>query len=167
LATHAYKAGDRWYGRVRLATYGAAPLPVEPTTPHDAGFGESIHLRGYGLPGKAFGPGNILPVTLFWEAQAPIAEPYKVTVQLLGDAGPPVAQHDSEPVAGFAPTTLWRPDQGVVDRHGIFLPTDLPSDEYTLVVAVYHAYTGERLSAVVDEESIGDHLVLTDIEVGR
>jgi hypothetical protein len=167
LAANAYKAKDRWYGRVRLATYGVAPLPEEPGVALAAAFGEDIRLRSYTLADKTLAPGDILPVTLFWDAQAPTPEPYKVTVQLLSDAGPPVAQHDSEPAAGFAPTTLWQPGQVVADRHGIPLPAELSPGEYTLVVAVYHAYTGERLSAAVGEESVGDHLVLTDIEIGR
>jgi mannosyltransferase len=165
LAADAYKAGDRWYGRVRLATYGAAPLPEQPAVALDADFGEAIHLRGYALAGDSFASGDILPVTLFWEARASIPEPYKVTVQLLDEAGPPVAQHDGEPVGGFAPTTIWQPDQAVIDRHGILLPADLSPDSYALVVAVYHAATGERLPVTVAGESVSDHLPLSIISI--
>jgi mannosyltransferase len=165
LAANAYKANDRWYGRVRLATYGAAPLPQQPAVTFDADFGEALRLRGYALAGDSFAPGDILPVTLFWEAHASISEPYKVTIQLLGDAGPPIAQHDGEPVGGFAPTTIWQPGQTVIDRHGVLLPVDLPSGGYTLVVAVYHAATGERLPVTVAGESVGDYLPLTGIKI--
>jgi mannosyltransferase len=165
LAANAYKADDRWYGRVRLATYGTASLPQQPAVALDADFGEAMHLRGYGLAGDSFAPGDVLPVTLFWEARAPTSEPYKVTVQLLGDAGPPVAQHDGEPTGGFAPTTVWQPGQAVIDRHGILLPADLPPGGYALVAAVYHAATGERLSVAVDDESAGDHLPLSIISI--
>ena len=165
LAANAYKTDDRWYGRVRLATYGVALLPGEPSVALDADFGEGIRLRGYTLVGDSFAPGDILPVTLFWEARAPISEPYKVTVQLLGDAGAPVAQHDGEPVGGFAPTTIWQSGQVVIDRHGILLPADLHSGDYTLVVAVYHAATGERLPVTIGGESAGDSLPLSEIAI--
>jgi mannosyltransferase len=164
LAANAYKADDRWYGRVRLATYGAAPLPQQPSVALDANFGEDVRLCGYALANDACAPG-ILPVTLFWEARAPTAEPYKVTVQLLDDAGPPVAQHDGEPVGGLAPTTFWQPGQAVIDRHGVLLPTDLAPGDYTLVVAMYHAFTGERLPVTGGGESIGDYLPLTGIAI--
>jgi mannosyltransferase len=165
LAANAYKADDRWYGRVRLATYGTSPLPQQPAVVLDADFGEAMHLLGYALPGDSLAPGDILPVTLFWEARAPALEPFKVTVQLLGDAGPPVAQHDGEPVGGFAPTTIWQPGQAVTDRHGVLIPTDLPPGDYTLVVAVYHAATGERLPVAIDGKSAGDHLPLTEVAI--
>ena len=165
LAANAYKADDRWYGRVRLATYGTSPLPQQPAVVLDADFGEAMHQLGYALSGDSLVPGDILAVTLFWEARAPTTEPFKVTVQLLSDAGPPVAQHDGEPVGGFAPTTIWQPGQAVTDRHGVLIPADLPPGNYTLVVAVYHAATGERLPVAVDGESVGDHLPLAEIAI--
>jgi mannosyltransferase len=150
---------------VRLATYGTSPLPQQPAVVLDADFGEAMHQLGYALSGDPLVPGDILAVTLFWEARAPTTEPFKITVQLLSDAGPPVAQHDGEPVGGFAPTTIWQPGQAVTDRHGVLIPADLPPGNYTLVVAVYHAATGERLPVAVDGESVGDHLPLAEIAI--
>lgn len=161
LAAHAYKAGDAWYGRVRLATYGVAPLPEEPVIALDARFGEAIRLGGYALAGDPFAPGDVLPVTLFWEAQAPIAERYKVTVQLLDGAGQLVAQVDMEPGDGLAPTTTWDPGQVLTDRCGVPLPADLPPGRYTLIAGLYHVATGERLPV----DTGGDHVVLCDVEV--
>ncbi|MBL7063818.1 MAG: glycosyltransferase family 39 protein [Anaerolineae bacterium] len=161
LAAHAYKAGDRWYGRVRLATYGVAPLPEQPTVPLDARFGESIRLHGYALDDTALSPSDILPVTLFWETQAPVVERYKVTVQLLDGAGQLVAQVDTEPGDGLAPTTTWQPAQILTDRYGIPLPPDLPPGRYTLIVGLYHIASGERLPVTTG----GDHVVLCDVEV--
>jgi mannosyltransferase len=165
LAANAYKADDRWYGRVRLATYGAASLPGQPAVALDADFGEDIRLRGHALADGACTPSDILPVTLFWEARSPISESYKVTVQLLDDMGTLVAQHDGEPESGFAPTTTWQPGQTMIDRHGILLPADLPSGNYNLVAAVYHAATGERLPVVLGGDLVGDHLSLSSVDI--
>jgi hypothetical protein len=165
LATHAYKVGDRWYGDVRLATYGVASLPGEPAVALDARFGESIHLRGYALDDVAFSPGDIVPVTLFWEAQTPIAERYKVTVQLLDGEECLVAQIDTEPRDGLAPTTSWQPDQALADRYGVLLPPDVSSGPCSLIVAFYHLVSGERLPVVLDGEPVGSHLPLGDVAI--
>jgi mannosyltransferase len=165
LATHAYKVGDRWYGDVRLATYGVALLPNEPAVELDARFGESIRLRGYALDNAAFSPGDIVPVTLFWEAQAPIAEQYKVTVQLLDGEGHLVAQVDTEPRDGLAPTTSWQSDQALIDRYGLLLPPDAPPGRCSLIVALYHLASGERLPVVLDGTAVGTHLILSDVAI--
>ena len=150
---------------MRLAIYGVAPLPEEPTVALDVHFGESIHLRGYTLAGAAFVPDDVLPVTLFWEAQTHVTERYKVTVQLLDGAGQLVAQHDTEPGDGLVPTNTWQPGQALTDRYGILLPADLPPGHYTLAVALYHIVSGERLAVLCDGESVGDHLLLGEVEI--
>ncbi|HEY72357.1 MAG: hypothetical protein DRJ03_04270 [Chloroflexi bacterium] len=165
LARNAYKTGDRWYGRVRLTTYGAAPLPEEPAVVLDARFSDAIKLNGYALVGDRFAAGDTLPVTLFWEAQSAVAERYKVTVQLLDDAGQLTAQCDTEPGDGLWLTDAWQPGQVVTDRYGLSLPPDLPAGRYTLVVGLYHVTTGERLPIVRNGEPSGDHLFLGSVEV--
>jgi len=161
LAERTYLAETRWYGRVRLATYGVATLPEAPTITTDVRFGKVIRLRGYALAGDRFAPGDVLPVTLFWETRAPIAERYKVTIQLLDSAGRAVAQHDTEPGDGLLPTSIWEPGQVLTDRTGVQLPADLPPGRYTLIVGLYHVATVERLPVSTG----GDLLVLCDIEV--
>ena len=165
LAANAYKTGDRWYGRVRMATYGVAPLPEGPSVALDARFGEAIGLHGYALVGDRFAPGDTLPVTLFWEAQATVAERYKVTVQLLDGAGQLVAQQDTEPGDGLWPTNAWGPGQLLTDRYGVLVPSDLPPGRYTLIVGLYHVVSGERLPATLVGAPAGDHISLGDVEI--
>jgi len=175
LAERAYKAGDRWYGDVRLATYGVAPLPQTPDTPLDVRFGgfgsESagdgiILLRGSAFPGTdPYRSGDVVPVTLFWEADDVPEASYKVTLQLLDGEGRLAAQVDTVPRDGLAPTTSWQEDQRLIDRYGIQPPEDIPSGQYTIIGAVYGAVSGERLEVFRDRESIGDHVVLGDITV--
>ncbi len=166
LASHAYKAGDRWYGDVRLATYGVAPLPEEAADTLDALFGQTVRLRGYSLPGGPFAPGAIIPVTLFWEASSAIEEPYKVSVQMLHNVGRLVGQIDTVPGDGLAPTTSWEPGASLIDRYGVRVPQQTSSGRYTVIVAVYHAVTGERLPVVIDGEPGGDHISLGHVTVG-
>jgi hypothetical protein len=163
LAEHANKAGDRWYGDVRLATYGVWPLPDEAAVELHARFGDHLRLDGFSVEEQSFAPGTILPVTLFWRAERAIEQPYKVTLQLLDGKGSLVAQTDTQPGDGLAPTTTWEPGEVLVDRYGLLLPEDLPPGAYALIVAAYHAATGDRLSVLADGQLAGDHLPLAEL----
>jgi hypothetical protein len=165
LATHAYKAFDRWYGDVRLALYGVAPLPEEPATPLNVCFGEVVQLRGYAVADWSVAPGEIVPVTLFWGAREAIDASYKVSVQVLDSESGLLAQVDTAPRDGLAPTTTWRSEQTLVDRYGILIPDGAPSGRYRLAVALYHPSTGQRLSVTVEGESTGDYFALDDLVV--
>ncbi len=163
LANHAYKAGDRWYGRVRVAVYGLGPLPEEPAVELNAHFGGAIYLHGYAL-GEVV-PGDILPVTLFWEAEAPVPDRYKVFLHLLDSNGQLVAQTDTEPGNNLVPTSIWTPGEALIDRYGVFLPQDLPAGEYALVVGLYHLVTVERLPVTLDGAPAGDHVILGTVAI--
>ena len=165
LATHAYPAGDRWYGTVRVAVYGLGPLPEEPTVPLEARFGDEIRLHGYAVAEGPFAPGEVVDVTLFWEAEEPLVERYKVFLHLLDDGGNLAAQTDAEPLGNLLPTDRWEPGEEVVDRHGVLLPPDLPPGTYTLVVGLYRLIGGERLVAMSTEGPPSDHLSLGPIAV--
>ncbi len=162
LSEWAYKAADRWYGRVRLAIYGVAPLREGTMIPMDIRFGDSIWLRGYRLATTTVAAGEVLPLTIHWETTAPLTERYKVTVQVLDREGQLVAQHDTEPRDGLLPTDRWPPGEVVSDQYGVLLPAGLSSGQYTLLVALYHVSTGERLPVFPTHS---DHLLLAEVTV--
>jgi hypothetical protein len=166
LDAHAYKAGEQWYGGVRLAIYGVPPVqvPAENEHPLDARFGDAIALRGYALRGAPAGPGDIVELTLFWEAPAPVPERYKVFVHLVDDAGNIVAQHDAEP----GDTTAWTAGTQVIDRHGLLVPLDAAPGNYHLRVGLYLADDpSSRLPATVAGEAAGEWVTLADVPVGK
>ena len=66
-------------------------------------------------------------------------------VHLLDSTGAVVAQHDGVPANASIPTTDWAAGEIVADQHLISFP-DLPPGEYRVVVGMYNAATGERLS---------------------
>lgn len=164
LARNAYKAGDAWISTVRLARYGAAALPETPTALLDVRFGDAIALEGYALPETVFAPGDIVPLTLFWRAEATPVERYKVFVHLVNADGTLVAQTDAEPVGGFILTSLWQSGESILDRYGVLLPPDLTSGEYRLLVGMY-AFSGERLPVTLNGQPAGDALPLTTLTV--
>jgi hypothetical protein len=164
LADHAYPAETRWYGDVRLATYGLGALPQEPATTVDASFEGGIRLAGYTVPARV-AAGEILPATLFWRVERPIEGRYKVALQLLDAGGQVVAQHDGEPAAGTRPLPTWAPGQRVLDRHGIPVPPQAAPGSYPLIVVLYDAVTGQRLPMPDAASAPRDHLPLTSIRV--
>mgnify|MGYP001072315637 CR=1 FL=1 len=159
LADRAYPAWSRWYGRVRVALYGLGPLPEEPRVTVRAWFGQEILLHGYAVGEGPFAPGDVVPVTLFWEADAPPGR-YKVFLHLMDDGGNLVAQNDAEPRGNLSPTFIWSVGERVTDRHGVYLPPDLPSGRYRLRGGMYRVDTGERLPLSLEGTPAGDFLEL-------
>jgi hypothetical protein len=54
----------------------------------------------------------------------------------------------------------------LTDRYGLHLSQDLSPGRYTLIVAIYHVASGERLDVAVEGETMGDHLALRQVTVG-
>ncbi|MBN2469298.1 MAG: glycosyltransferase family 39 protein [Anaerolineae bacterium] len=135
----AFEVESRWVGAVRVVTYAvqvaAASAPTERLDlPFSAPAGEDLlNLQGYTLDrADSYTAGEVLTLTLFWQAEAPLSTGYKVFVHLYADPdAPPPAQHDSAPD--------WAPDETTIDRHGLLIPPDMPPGEYTLAVGVYDA----------------------------
>jgi hypothetical protein len=116
-----------------------ALLPEAATGPEitvDTGFGESIQLSGYMLVEMIVKPGDVLPVTLFWEALEPVGARYKVFLHLVGPDGL-LAQRDAEPGNGARPTSGWQPGETIVDAYGLLVPGTAPAGEYNLVLGMY------------------------------
>ncbi|MGB9777208.1 MAG: glycosyltransferase family 39 protein [Anaerolineae bacterium] len=164
LADGAYPAWSRWYGRVRLALYGLGPLPEAPRVAVRARFGQEILLQGYAIGEGPFAPGDVVPVTLFWEADAPPGR-YKVFLHLMDEEGNLVAQNDAEPRGDLSPTFIWPVGERVIDRHGVYLPPDLPPGRYRLKVGMYRLDTGERLPLTLDGGPAGDSLELGEVAI--
>lgn len=98
--------------------------------------GERALLIGADLPASAR-PGDRVAVTLYWFNLHDTDQNYQVFVHLLDASGGVRAQHDGEPVGGFTPTTRWRPNELILDRHLMTLPADLPPGAYELRAGMY------------------------------
>jgi mannosyltransferase len=166
LDQHAFKAREEWVQDVRFVTYavppdGASEMETAVATP----FGPHIMLQGYTVGTDTAVPGDILPITLFWETAEPLDTRYKVFIHLVAQDGPPLAQRDSEPGGGLALTTTWTPGETVVDNHGLFLPHDLSPGDYRLLLGLYDLTDPTaRLPVLVDGET-ADMFLLTTITV--
>ena len=109
--------------------------------------------------------GDILPLTLTWQAQNQIDRDYKVYVHLVNEQGLVVAQRDGEPKGGWYPTSGWQLGEVVQDRQGLLMTSDVVAGDYSVLVGLYDS-EGQRLP-VLDEEgrSAGDGVSLGTVEV--
>jgi hypothetical protein len=117
-------------------------VTVPPSHQYDleATFGDVATLIGADALSRVK-QGQDFTATLVWEAVAPTATGYKVSVQLVSESGDIVAQHDSEPAEWTRPTTGWLPGEFVVDHHQLEIPDDAPSGEYLLIARMYEPRT--------------------------
>jgi hypothetical protein len=121
-----------------------APTAQAPTAKF-VNLGDRAALVGYAVDKPKPQPGDAVEVTLYWLALQDIERDYKVFVHLVGDGDRLLAQHDSQPVFNFAPTTRWERGEIVVDRHTLVVPREAVVGNYHLFVGMYRDDTGERL----------------------
>ncbi|MDM8531234.1 glycosyltransferase family 39 protein [Anaerolineales bacterium HSG25] len=125
--------------------------------PTSTQLGDDIRLLGYQLDSALLSADNPLNLTLFWQALDTPSTDYNVFVQLLDSQNQVVAQHDSQPQAGTAPTSSWSVGEIISDPYMLTVaPTS--GETYRLIVGLYRLDTGERLST--DE---GDFVNLTTL----
>jgi hypothetical protein len=159
---------------VTLGPVQVTQLPMETELPPlehplraDFGRPVAIELHGYGLGADAVSPGDALNFDFFWRSVAEdIPTSYKVLLHMISDSDEIIAQGDGFPVAGFRPTTSWRPGEVIKDTHLLSVPVTAPSGLYRIWAGFYDANTGERLAVFINGEMQPDgRLLLQTIEV--
>jgi mannosyltransferase len=172
LDQHTYKALDSWYGNVRLVVYAVPEESPLGRVEHPVGLdlGGVVRLLGYNLPSASGGtlevmPGDILQLTCFWQAIAPINERYKVFTHVLDPYGHLVGQRDAEPGGGAKITTIWKEGEQVVDNYGLPILPGTPPGDYVIEIGMYSLSNGRRLPMTKDGQAIGDSIVLQSVRV--
>jgi hypothetical protein len=126
----------------------------------DANLADQVTLLGYDVQATSLRPGEVLHVTLYWQAQASMQTDYTVFTHLLGPDGQLWGQQDNVPVQGTYPTTAWLPGEVVADAYAIEVMADAPSAQYALEIGMYDASTGDRLPVLDAERLPTDNRVL-------
>jgi hypothetical protein len=138
LDANTFKSREEWVGDVRFVTYAVPDEPPgEMETAVNVSFGESITLLGYTIQPDPVRPGDIVQVALFWKTADPLDTRYKVFLHLIGADGRLWSQRDSEPGGNLALTTTWVPGEMVQDNHGLLVPVDAPTGQYTVLLGLY------------------------------
>jgi 4-amino-4-deoxy-L-arabinose transferase-like glycosyltransferase len=131
-----------------------APLPdhvTQATLGADSASGRA-RLLGYSLDPEVGAPGDSVYLTLYWQALTPFGDDYTVFTHLLGDHNPETGSplwggHDGQPDGGHYPTSVWQPDQVILDVHPLTIPINAPPGNYRLEAGLYHLATMARLPA--------------------
>lgn len=143
------------------------PAETPAIQPAAASFGP-LRLVEATSPVTSIPPGADAPVDLLWQA-APdfVPEPLVVVVQLLDSAGNVSASLEAQPLGGRHPTSQWQPGELVRDRHKLPLPDDLAPGTYRLIVGLYRAADGQRLTTPNGLFGLSqkDHVLVSEIEV--
>lgn len=128
---------------LRSTDAGVRTLPVplrdegEITRPDRRPLNDAVTWRGYDMPADDLRPGDTLPLTLYWQSNAPQAADWSVFVHLLNEAGEKVAQVDRTPLGGLYPPSAWQPGLLLADQYELTLPADLPPGRYRLIFGAY------------------------------
>jgi hypothetical protein len=154
-----------FYSNRALVIYeraGARSAPAETLTVN-AAFEKRIGLEEIDLYARTVSPAQVLPVRLNLRAldRAPVPEDWKFTLQLVGAEDRVIAQTDN-----YYPARLPEDGLSFYDYQGIPIPTGAPAGTYALILAMYRAADGERLS-IYDAAGVeaGDFLSLGQITI--
>jgi mannosyltransferase len=162
-----FKALDSWHGNVRLAIYAVPQEDISSQIQHPQRLklGDEILFLGYSQGSSEARAGDILQLTLFWQASGEIEERYKVFTHVLDSRAHIVGQRDAEPVGGARVTTTWTAGEIIVDNYGLLVLPATPPGEHRLEIGMYNLQSGQRLRVLDDGEVLGDHILLDPIQV--
>ncbi|HSJ52788.1 MAG TPA: hypothetical protein VLC52_03490, partial [Anaerolineae bacterium] len=104
----------------------------------DIRWGDILELSGFVYGTADYGPGTVVPLTLYWRAlQAPVDD-YAVSLRLFDQAGQEIFKIDSQaPVLGTYPTSRWTAGEVVGDYYEIQLPAELSPGVYQWGIILY------------------------------
>ncbi|MCL5995204.1 MAG: hypothetical protein M1546_04010 [Chloroflexi bacterium] len=144
------------FGQAELVPFAQSPIAL-------LNYDNGISLTSYDVQPRSAGPGTAMTVTLRWRTERKIGDDYTVSLQLLDDKANKVAQHDSTPVEGNAPTSSWIPGQVIIDPHILQINADASPGVYRLLLVLYSPKDFSRLGAY-DESG---QYINTEIEMIR
>ena len=140
------------------------PLPVDhriPESSSDIKFGNIIALNGYTLTPISDG----LKVTFFWRSIDTPQADYTTFIHIVDTEDQIVAQMDVQPLHGQYPTSVWSPNELIVDERTV---TGIPKGEYRIYIGwyLYREDALEPLQVVSNgSQSTTDRLLLEAITV--
>lgn len=158
LEAHAFEAGSRWYGNVRLATYRLAPAP--PPTPLRVPFGTALELRAVGADPLQVVAGDVIAVESRWQRQGNPEAPVTFFAQLLDEGQQIAGQYDGD--GGAPPAAEWEEGSEVTVRMGVTVAPGAAPGRYRLIVGAYRSDSGVRFGGPE-----GDSVQVAEIEVTK
>ncbi len=121
----------------------------------DVDFDGKIRLLGAVAGEGSARPGDVLALTLYWQALGRMDYDYAVFVHLLGEYDRVIAQRDGPPGLGAWPTGQWAPGQVVANPYLVALPeAAYAPDRAVWEVGLYDPQTGRRLETSEGRDNV-------------
>lgn len=136
------------------------------THPASINFGDKLLLRGYEFSQTTAHPGDLIPVTVFWQASARMDMRYRAFMHLVGPDGQRWGQHDDDPACRLL-TSEMRPGQDSSRQFRLPVDPATPPGDYQIVFGLYDPATQARLP-IWDNlagQSPGDSVVLGQVSI--
>ncbi|HMR64163.1 MAG TPA: glycosyltransferase family 39 protein [Anaerolineae bacterium] len=127
----------------RLATPARFAQSDRAEQPASLNFGDKLLLSGYNLPTVAH-PGELLPVTVYWQSLSPMEVRYRAFVHLVDAQDGRWGQHDDDPACRLLTTDMY-PNQQSSRQFRVPIDPQTPPGPYRVILGLYHPETLERL----------------------
>jgi hypothetical protein len=101
-----------------------------------ANFAGYVSLLGYDLPQRQIQPGDVIPVTLYWQAVKPIGADLIMFNHLIGSDQKIRGGRDRRAREVYS-TLLWAPGEVVIDSFTVQVDAQAPVGIYQLLVGIY------------------------------
>ncbi len=115
--------------------------PSKPQREVDVRLTDEIRLAGYDLTIVPQTNSVLATVILHLQVRANVAYNYRVSLQLVDDAGQLILHHAAIPVYQTRPTSTWLEDEWILDQHNLEVPP-LPAGNYQLTLALVDEQSG-------------------------
>lgn len=102
-------------------------------------FEGGVDLLGYSSETSLLKPGQVTPITLFWQAGRPNLPDYQFRVQL--EDSDTVIWSETHRAPGGWPTSYWLVNRYVQDTYWIQVPENVPVGDYQLTIQVINCET--------------------------
>ena len=120
--------------------------------PREANFDHKLNLLGCDLGPLHLSPGDIVHVSLYWQALVKPGADYLISVYLTNDEGDVWGEILRQPLDGDYPTTLWQAGEVVRDRFDLLLDPYAPLGKHRLWVRLYDPVSQTYLRLEGSEE---------------
>ncbi len=124
--------------------------PSTPQFPLKVLLTNAVELAGFDyfvIPGAETILGKVI---LHWRILKNVASNYLVSIQLLNEAGQPVAGQTGPPQHGFRPSSTWLQGECLLDEHEVSIPP-LPPGRYRLILALIDESSGQPVQLSADQ----------------
>jgi hypothetical protein len=126
-------------GKVQVLPASEPPstADLEITHPHEEDLGDALRLLGWDISTTDARPGDMLLLSLFWEALRPMRADYEARLRLTDEQGRPGGEVSSPPAGVLYPTSQWQVGEVLRGQHDLTVDASARSGVYSLELNLF------------------------------